>query len=368
MVTWNGAKSAVSVLVLAGCPSSDEGMGDTDTDSGSSGDVTMSSSSASASSGMSATSAASNSGSTTDEPTTTTASTSSPTSETGESSGSGEETTAAGCEASGLEPGKHEGLVLDFDGVERTFDLLVPASYDGTAPTTLVLNFHGYLIGSPAQQSEWSQMDGFAEDAGVIVAYPAGINASWNAGACCGDAMSGEVDDVGFVRALVEHISGMLCVDPDRVFATGMSNGGFLSHRLACEAGDLVAAIAPVAGVLGVPAENCTGRAVPVMHFHGTADFIVGYNGGLFQSVADTMAFWVEHNGCEPEPEITFEMGDTTCETWSGCTDGADVTLCTIQNGGHCWPGNTACPASYSTDQIHASEAALQFFADHPMP
>jgi polyhydroxybutyrate depolymerase len=355
----------MSAFALVGCPSTGEsGETDTETDTDGSGTgpssgVTASGSSAS---GMSGSGASNSDGTTTQQPTTDPSATTEPGTE------SGEETTASGCGASTLEPGRHEGLVLEFDGIERTYDLLVPASYDGATATPFVLNFHGYLIGNPAQQAMFSQMDMFAEDAGVIVAYPAGVNASWNAGACCGDGMSMNIDDVGFVRALVEHISGMLCVDPDRVFATGMSNGGFLSHRLACEAGDLVAAIGPVAGVLGVDPATCTGRAVPVMHFHGTSDFIVSYNGGIFRSVAETMAFWVEHNGCAAEPEVTFMMGDTTCETWSGCTDGADVVLCTIEGGGHCWPGNTDCPVMVSTEQIHASEAVLQFFADHPMP
>jgi polyhydroxybutyrate depolymerase len=367
MVTWDRAMRCAAALGLVGCPSPAEGGGATDTDGSSSG--TSDSSGVTVSSGSSASTASgsagsSSNGTTTEEPTTSATSTASASSD---SSGS-EETTGSGCGTDVLEPGKHEGLVLEFDGVDRTYDLLVPASYDASMPTTLVLNFHGYLIGNPTQQAEWSQMDGFAEDAGVVVAYPAGVNASWNGGECCGDAMSGDIDDVGFVRALVEQIAGMLCIDPSRVFATGMSNGGFLSHRLACEAGDLVAAIAPVAGVLGVDTASCEGRAVPVMHFHGTSDLIVAYDGGIFPSVADTMSFWVDHNGCGAEPEVTFQMGDTTCETWSGCTDGADVVLCTITGGGHCWPGNTACPVMSSTDQIHASEAALQFFADHPMP
>jgi polyhydroxybutyrate depolymerase len=288
----------------------------------------------------------------------------------GETSSGGEDDGSAGCGTETLAAGVHQGLTMDVDGTDREFDVLVPESYDAYTPTMLVLNFHG-LLSNPNQQAGFSQMNEYAEAAGAIVVYPRGVGSSWNGGTCCGQAKNQEIDDVAFVRALVEHVSTMLCVAPKRVFATGMSNGGFMSHRLACEASDVFAAVAPVAGVLGVPTETCAGRAVPIMQFHGTSDLLVPYDGGGATgspSVDETIDFWTAHNGCASGPEVTFMQGDTTCETWSDCTDGAEVTRCRIDAGGHCWPGNAFCPSGASTTEIHASAAALEFFAANPMP
>ena len=275
---------------------------------------------------------------------------------------------SAGCGSDAVVPGKHMRVELSHDGLERTFDLLVPASYDPDTPTPLVVNFHGFTSNAQ-EQSTLSQMDRAAEEAGVIVAYPQGTDDSWNAGACCGNAKRRDVDDVGFVRELVSQISEALCVAPDRVYATGMSNGGFMTHRLACEADDVFAAIATVAGTMASSTSACDGRPVPVMHFHGTSDFIVPYSGGILSSsVDDTIDFWATHNGCADESEVTFAHGNVTCETWSDCTDDADVTRCRIRRGGHCWPGNDFCPLGRSTMDIDATTAALDFFAEHPMP
>jgi polyhydroxybutyrate depolymerase len=142
------------------------------------------------------------------------------------------------------------------------------------------------------------------------------------------------------MRAIVADVAARACVDLSRVYATGLSNGGFLSHRLACEASDLVAAIAPVASVIGVPMDECTpGAAVPVMHVHGTSDFLVPYDGNFFYpSVQATVEHWVTTNGCDDTPAVTLDASRTTCETWSGCRDGSEVVLCTIEGGGHEWP------------------------------
>src|SRR5690606_3308049 len=148
------------------------------------------------------------------------------------------------------------------------------------AGTMLVLNFHGFTS-ADWQEALLTRMDREVDARGVIVAYPQGVATSWNAGACCGTAWADAVDDVGFVRALIEHLEAEYCIDARGVDATGMSNGGFLSHRLACELSDRIAAIAPVAGVLGVDPASCApSRPVPVWQFHGTEDPLVPYEGG----------------------------------------------------------------------------------------
>jgi polyhydroxybutyrate depolymerase len=291
-----------------------------------------------------------------------------PASEGGEASSTSTGPTPAECAA--LEPGEHVGSTFDHDGVARTYDLYVPAAYDGTRRLPLVFNLHG-LTSNPWQQAFLSQMNAFADEHDVIVVYPAGLGASWNAGVCCGDAMTQARDDVGFIRALAAELQATLCVDPSRTYATGMSNGGFLSHRLACEASDVFAAIAPVAGVLGIPPDDCRpARPIPVMHFHGTQDVLVPYEGSEllgFVSVSQTFEGWAARNGCTDAPEITFEQGDVSCATHDECDEDVEVTLCTAEGDGHCWPGNALCPFGFASTELHASDAALTFFAAHSL-
>jgi polyhydroxybutyrate depolymerase len=247
----------------------------------------------------------------------------------------------------------------------------IPPGYDPTKATAVVLNFHG-LGGSPTQEEGLTLMDAESDSAGFVLVYPQGTGSilSWNAGACCAPASQNNVDDVGFVGTLLDTLEAKLCVDTHRVFATGMSNGGFLSHRLGCELSDRIAAIAPVAGVMGIP--TCTpSRAVPVMEFHGTSDPIVPYNGDSaigYTSVPDTISGWVQRDACQGSPTTTYSNGDATCVTYGQCAGGAEVTLCTISGGGHTWPGGTPFPllGNTSTD-ISATDAMWAFFQKHGM-
>ncbi|MGH7269288.1 MAG: alpha/beta hydrolase family esterase, partial [Polyangiaceae bacterium] len=222
---------------------------------------------------------------------------------------------------------------LMFGGLPRTYLLHVPPGYSGK-PTPLVINMHGFLS-SAQQQEAWSKMDAVADRENFLVAYPngAGSPLSWNAGDCCAFSDSGR-DDVGFISAIIDDIGGKSCLALDRVYATGMSNGGFMSHRLACDLSGRIAAIGPVAGVLGIPPADCSpGRAIPVMEFHGDADPLVPYAGGspsttlwgiiypglappTFRSVADTISFWRAQDGCDATPQTTYSKGDATCQTY----------------------------------------------------
>ena len=269
--------------------------------------------------------------------------------------------------ADGLAAGDYE-REIDFDGRTRTYHLYVPESYDGTVAVPLVFDFHGYSSNA-GQQRLLSGMTTKADEEGFVTVHGEGIGGlqSWNGGACCGDAASMDADDVGLVRAILEEVAADVCIDRRRVFATGMSNGGFLSHRLGCEASDIIAAIAPVAGVIGIPQDECTpGRPVPVMHFHGTNDTLVPYGGGGATgspSVPDTIAGWRTRDGCTDTSTTTFDMGDSTCEAWSECDGGSEVILCTVENGGHWWPGGPG-----STSNVDATDSMWDFFVRHPMP
>lgn len=279
----------------------------------------------------------------------------------------------SGCEDGTLDTTVTE-VELEAGGVTRRYKLHVPPAYDGRTPLPLVLNFHGYGSNTLAQRL-WTEMDVTADAHGYVVAYPEGLDESWNAGVCCGTSAVNGVDDVGFVRAVINDIAERGCIDRSRVYATGMSNGGFLSHRLACEASDVIAAIGPVAGVLGIDSSACTpSRPVPVVHFHGTADTIVEYDGGCglcvsdSESVADTIAGWVERNGCTGAPEVVLRNGSATCETTRGCDGDASVTLCSIADAGHCWPGQLSCELGESTDDISANEVMFDLFDSVRLP
>jgi len=302
-----------------------------------------------------------------------------------------------GCGFAGAAPGTTTVQLMS-GGLARTYILHIPPGYGGTPspgkPTPLVLNIHG-LLSSAAQQESWSGMDSVADSENFIVAYPngAGSPVSWNAGDCC-EFVDTSRNDVAFLSALIDDVGRKACIALDRVYATGMSNGGFMSHDLACNLSDRIAAIGPVSGVLGVPPADCMpGRPIPVMEFHGTADPLVPYDGGspalslwsivypgesppVFRSVAETITFWRTQDSCSGAPQQTYSSGDATCETYGGCQGGAVVTLCTIAGGGHTWPGGNpgALPSIASvvvgtmSSSINASAQLWSFFKNYKLP
>ena len=228
-------------------------------------------------------------------------------------------------------PGDFSRTIV-FDGRTRTYDVHVPSGYVAGAAIPLVLDFHGLTSNSSAQAS----ISGFRQvsDAeNFIVAYPQGFANSWNAATfCCGDARAQGLDDVGLAVAIVDAISAEFTIDSERVYATGLSNGGALSHRLACEASDVFAATAPVAFPLGIlPLTACQpSRPITVAHFHGISDSVVPYDGTFWAPASQTsFASWAEKNACEGTP-----VQDGPCETFTQCADGVETTLCSL-DGGH---------------------------------
>lgn len=283
------------------------------------------------------------------------------------------------CSGKTGEKGTGISVSVESGGMSRTALLHVPDKYDPGKGAMLVLNFHGFLSAG-WQQALLTRMSNESDARGFIVAYPEGVAASWNAGDCCGTAWTDSVDDVKFVRDLLDRIEADYCIDKKRIFATGMSNGGFFSHRLACEASDRIAAVAPVAGVLGVDFAKCQpGRSVPILDFHGTSDPMVPYYGGtpiiqqlgaglVFHSVAESMDRWRQINGCSTFEKQYFQNGDATCVEWPDCKGGAQTSLCTIAEGGHTWPGGIPIPAGKTSADVSATNTMLDFFEAHPMP
>ena len=270
---------------------------------------------------------------------------------------------------------------ITFDGMERSYILHVSASYTGDNAVPLVLDFHG---GGGNANSEMSH-SGFGELAdaeGFIVASPNGTGRledkvlTWNGGTCCGYAVTNNIDDVGFVRALIAEIEASYKIDSKRVYATGMSNGGIMSYRLACEASDLIAAIGPVSGTQKLPSCQPT-ENVSVIHFHGTDDGHLPYNGGIgpdslagvpFVSVKDTIGFWLNFNQCPSTPQ-TISFDDVQLDTYTNCIHGTEVQLYTIVGGKHAWPGSDGpgwAGGDQPTQSISATSLIWEFFAAHP--
>jgi polyhydroxybutyrate depolymerase len=219
-------------------------------------------------------------------------------------------------------------------GVARTFLVHAPPSYNGTTAVPVVLDFHG-LSGNSNQQRNLSRWDDVADAEGFISVYPQGINNAWNAGNCCGNTGS---DDVAFVRAIIQALAADACIDTRRVFASGCSNGGGMSYRLACEAADVIAAVAPVDFdcVLGQSCGNCApARPITVVQFRGTADQAVAYEGaGGFVGAQQNLAIWGEINECTGAPASLQQ--NSACQGFSACGDSAQTVLCTVQGGTHC--------------------------------
>ncbi len=272
---------------------------------------------------------------------------------------------------------------LTHGGLERSYILYVPASVNRSQPVPLVLVFHGGL-GNAETAIRMSGFNEVADRNGFIVVYPNGTSRlsddkllTWNGGACCAYAQEKNVDDVGFVRALVTELHSLVDVDAKRVYATGMSNGAILSQRLACEAADVFAAVAPVAGTLNFPACHPS-QPISVIEFHGTDDQHIPYGGGVgpkslvdvdFASVQASVKFWTSSDGCHPQPQ-TDSFADIRHEVWTGCMGSTSVELYTIIGGGHTWPGGVSegPGADRPTSTISASQLIWKFFAAHPKP
>lgn len=282
--------------------------------------------------------------------------------------------------------GSQEGT-LTVQGRQRGFVLhLPPQAMTGARPLPLVLFFHGGL-GTGAQLEESTRFSPIADREGVVVVYPDGIGRTWNGGGCCGPAVEQNIDDVGFVSALIDHLEAELCLDRKRVYAGGMSNGAIFSHRLACELSERLAAIASVAGA-NMAMSCAPTRPVALIHIHGTADFNVPWYGGMgcglssgvvFPSVATTVSAMIKRNACALiSSALLLQQGDGRCERKGACTGEGEVVLCTVSQRGHSWPGGAPDPSTLpaceragdggqSTTFI-ASEQIWTFFARHSLP
>lgn len=274
-----------------------------------------------------------------------------------------------------LRAGSH-AYAMDSGGLVRTFRVYVPRDLAGAAPLVVMLHGGG---GSGAQAERAYGWDRQAEAGGFIVAYPDGLGRpipAWNVDAtgdgCCGYPAREGIDDVAFVRGLVASLDATGFVDPARIYATGMSNGGIMAYTLACET-DLFAAVAPVAATMLTACADP--RPVSVLHIHGLRDENIRFDGGPGAGIGridgppvpDVIEYWREVDACAA-PEVTTD-GVVSTQA-SGCADGRSVELITVADGAHGWPGaqkaHGAGPDDIPSQALDATAAIWGFFAAHP--
>ena len=259
------------------------------------------------------------------------------------------------------------------DGIQRDYILYIPAIYDGNQEVPLVLNFHGF--GSNAnEQMFYGDFRDIADTEDFILVHPQGtsLNGSqyWNVGS---PGSSGNpVDDVGFIEALINELANSYTINLDRVYATGMSNGGFMSFLLACQLSEKIAAIASVTGSMTFDTyDNCNAQhPTPILQIHGTSDNIVPYNGNTGSlSIDDVISYWVNYNNCDTNPTITtfpdLDPSDgSTVEhiIYSGGDNGVTTEHMKIIGGGHTWP-SSAITLPGTNQDINASMEIWHFFS-----
>ena len=261
-------------------------------------------------------------------------------------------------------------------GHKREYLLYVPPSYDRAKPTPLVISMHGAAVW-PAQQMNLSRWNRLADEHGFIVVYPSGSDMPkiWHV-----DRGAGLMRDVRFISELIDTLEAAYNIDPTKIYANGISNGGGMAFVLSCALSDRIAAVGMVAAAQSLPWSWCTDhRPVPMIAFHGTADPIIPYNGGrspvpntpdLFPNVLTWTKNWARRNRCGPNPIDSVVAADVTRLEYTNCADDAAVVLYTVQGGGHSWPGGKPMPEWYvgpTSNSIDASSLMWAFFREHQL-
>ena len=261
---------------------------------------------------------------------------------------------------------------ITHDGMERDYIIYVPEIYDGSKAVPLILNFHGFGS-SASQQMFYGDFRDIADTEGFLLVHPEGTtligNQFWNVGF---PGLSSTIDDVGFTEALIDELATLYTIDLDRVYATGMSNGGFMSFLLACQLSEKIAAVASVTGSMTQDTfDDCNAQLpTPVLQIHGTEDDVVLYNeNNLSLPIPDVISYWVDHNNCETTPTTTtlpdVDVSDGSTIEHSVYEDG-DNGITTehmkVIGGGHTWPGSILNSAGTNQD-IDASMEIWLFFS-----
>lgn len=246
---------------------------------------------------------------------------------------------------------------LESGGRTRSYRLRIPSSYNGDAMPLLV-SIHGFSSDG-TRQEQTSGASEIASREGFFVVYPEGLGRlaqGWN--------ITRGSEDVIFIRELVAHLQSEFSIDAKRIYATGHSNGGGMVNRLACDATDLFAAVAPVSGAYTSHQQCEPSRAIALIIFHAIDDRVVPYNGS-FQTpqLFDYASVWAARNECESTPHLTLPHEQITLHTWDNCNAGVTVALYSLDGTGHSWPGSQP-----DHNDINASETIWEFLKRYSLP
>ena len=261
-------------------------------------------------------------------------------------------------------------------GEKRSYLLYVPKSYDPARATPLVISIHGFAEW-PAHQAQMTHWNRLAEQDGFIVVYPSGTSfpKRWRTQIAPGTEANPEVT---FVSDLIDKLAGKYNIDPERIYANGLSNGGGVTFALSCTLSHRIAAFGPVAAAVTLPVDWCPDpRPAPMIAFHGTADRFTPYDGAKvwlapepFPSIPVWTAAWARRNRCAPTPVESAAAADVTRLEYTNCADEAAVVLYTIKGGGHTWPGGQPMPewlVGRTSRGVDATRQMWAFFRDHPL-
>ena len=263
---------------------------------------------------------------------------------------------------------------IQHNGITREYRLYVPAIYNAANPVPLVFNLHGYTSDNLAQEF-YGDFRPIADTANFIIVHPNGTfdqsgNRWWNAFDTPG------VDDVGFISAVIDEVSGSYSIDLDCVYSTGMSNGGYMSYELACSLGNKIAAVASVTGSMTTTKLiSCNPlKPTPAMQIHGTLDPTVPYNGNAQSgAIEDVVDFWVNQTGSNTTPQFTAVPNINTTDgctaehyVYSGGQNNASVEFYKIIDGGHTWPGAPVTIGTTNQD-FDASTEIWRFFRQYKL-
>lgn len=262
------------------------------------------------------------------------------------------------------------------DGRSRTYLVNLPPSYYDSSGFPLVIALHG-LGGSAAQFERDYHFSDKANASGFIAVYPEGVQSSgvlglrsWNAGTCCDFSMYNGIDDVKFISLLIDKLAGTYKINPKRVYITGMSNGGMLAYRLACEIPGKIAAIG-VNSCTMVMNQPCNpGRPIPILHIHSAIDTKVppaggtGLAGYYFPPVDSVLNVWSAVNGCGAPPQSTVAGSGYTLTNWSPCNNGSSIEYYLTSDGGHAWPGGSQSRSrsDIPSTELNANDIIWAFF------
>ncbi|HLI06479.1 MAG TPA: PHB depolymerase family esterase [Ktedonobacteraceae bacterium] len=280
---------------------------------------------------------------------------------------------STGCgKPSPVAPGTSVTQTLSSGGIDRSYLLHIPTGYKDTVEQPLVLNFHGH--GSNASQQQYRT--GFSQLANAydfIVAYPQGaIGPDHRTGWDTGPRRDPHTNDVLFVSNLLTHLEESWCINPERIYATGFSNGGGMTYVLACKMADRFAAVASVSGSYPPVPGGCNpARPVPIMELHGTADRTVPYNGSSakgYPPITQWLQQWAERDGCDRRPVTFFNEGNVTGERWVGCRDNVTIIHYTIDGMGHMWPRHLIIRTRNGAVPFDATNLIWSFFQSYRLP